>query len=95
MRTTENATAAAAQPTHAECREEIIQLLVELSEGRLTPAEIDSSANFFDYGYVDSLSAVEFIARIEENYGVVIEDMELIESYRNVDAIVARVAATR
>lgn len=94
MSMTETAAASVAEPA-AELREELLQLLREVSEGKLDGTEIDPSANFFDYGYVDSLSGVEFIARVEENYGVVIEDMELVEAYSSLDAIAAHIAANR
>jgi len=71
------------------------QQLVELSEGKLDAAAIDASGHLFDYGYVDSLSAVMFLAHIEERYGVLIEDMDLVEKYTTLDAIARHVAASR
>ena len=68
--------------------------LAELSEGKLQASAIDGNGHLFDYGYVDSLSAVMFIAHIEERYGVQIEDMELIEMFTTLDAIARHVAAS-
>ena len=70
------------------------QQLAELSEGKLQASAIDGNGHLFDYGYVDSLSAVMFIAHIEERYGVQIEDMDLIEKFTTLDAIARHVAAS-
>jgi acyl carrier protein len=64
-------------------------LLVEVSEGKLQPADIDPAANLFDFGYVDSLSGVMFLARIEEQWGVHIEDFDLIERLSSIEAVAA------
>jgi acyl carrier protein len=69
--------------------------LAELSEGKLDAAAIESTGHIFDYGYVDSLSAVMFLAHIEEQYGVHIEDMDLVEKYTNLDAIARHIAGSR
>jgi acyl carrier protein len=95
MSTSKHASAAAADPGTADLRAELLRLLLEVSEGKLDGVAIDPAANIFDHGYVDSLSAVEFIARIEERWGVAIEDMELIERYTSLDAVAAHVAARR
>ena len=68
------------------------QQLAELSEGKLDAATIEGSGHLFDYGYVDSLSAVMFLAHIEEVYGVHIDDMDLVEKYTTLDAIARHVA---
>jgi len=69
--------------------------LAELSEGKLAAAAIEPTGHIFDYGYVDSLSAVMFLAHIEEQYGVHIEDMDLVEKYTTLDAIARHVAESR
>lgn len=69
--------------------------LAELSEGKLDAAAIEGGGHLFDYGYVDSLSAVMFLAHIEEQYGVHIEDMDLVEKYTTLDAIARHVAESR
>lgn len=68
------------------------QQLAELSEGKLAASAIEASGHLFDYGYIDSLSAVMFLAHIEERYGVLIEDIELLEKYTTLDAIARHVA---
>jgi len=68
------------------------QQLAELSEGKLDAGAIEATGHLFDYGYVDSLSAVMFLAHIEEQYGVHIEDMDLVEKYTTLDAIARHIA---
>jgi D-alanine--poly(phosphoribitol) ligase subunit 2 len=65
--------------------------LVEISDGELGLDEIDPQGHLFDFGYVDSLRAVMLLARIEERFGVEIEDMDLVENLTTVDAVAARI----
>jgi acyl carrier protein len=71
------------------------QQLAELSEGKLDAGAIEPGGHLFDYGYVDSLSAVMFLAHIEEKYGVHIEDLDLVEKYTTLDAIARHVAESQ
>jgi acyl carrier protein len=71
------------------------QQLAELSEGKLEAGAIEGSGHLFDYGYVDSLSAVLFLAHIEERFGVRIDDMDLVEKYTTLDAIARHIAESR
>jgi len=82
---------AAGAAAGASLVEELRKLLAELSEGRLAAAEIDPAANLFDFGYVDSLSGVMFLARIEEQWGVHIDDFDLVERLNTLDAVAAHV----
>jgi acyl carrier protein len=75
--------------------EELRALLVEVSEGRLQPHDIDPGANLFDFGYVDSLSGVMFLARIEEQWGVHIEDLDLVERLNTLEAVANHLRARR
>lgn len=70
-------------------------LLVEVSEGRLQPDEVDPNANLFDFGYVDSLSGVMFLARIEEQWGVHIEDFDLVDRLNTLEAVAAHLRESR
>lgn len=71
--------------------DELRQKVAELSEGKLTADGIDPAGHLFDYGYVDSLTAVVFMAYVEERWGVAIEDVELLEKLNTVRAIAERV----
>ena len=73
---------------------ELRALLVEVSEGKLKAGDIDPAANLFDFGYVDSLSGVMFLARIEEQWGVHIEDFDLVERLNSIEAVAAHLAAS-
>src|SRR5262245_47071529 len=79
----------------ADLVDELRKLLAELSDGRLAASEIDPSANLFDFGYVDSLSGVMFLARIEEQWGVHIDDFDLVERLTTLGAVAARVREQR
>lgn len=75
-----------------ELTEALRRELVEISEGELSLEEIDPEAHILDFGYVDSLRAVMLLARIEERFGVEIEDMELLESLTTLRSIATRVS---
>ena len=86
----------AASATAAEnLVEELRALLVEVSEGKLLVRDIEPVANLFDFGYVDSLSGVMFLARIEEQWGVHIEDFDLVERLNTLEAVAAHLHASR
>jgi acyl carrier protein len=73
---------------------ELRQRLAELSDGKVSADAIDESGHLFDYGYVDSLSAVTFLAEIEDRWGVRIDDVELVERLNTVRAIASYVHET-
>jgi acyl carrier protein len=70
-------------------------LLVEVSDGKLQAQHVDPAANLFDFGYVDSLTGVMFLARIEEQWGVHIEDFDLVERLNTLEAVAAHLHASR
>jgi acyl carrier protein len=74
--------------------EELRALLVSVSEGKLQARDIDPAANLFDFGYVDSLSGVMFLARIEEQWGVHIEDFDLMTRLNTLQAVAAHLSAS-
>ena len=89
------ATDAGVAGTPDALRDELLELLVEATEGKFRADEIDPGANFFDYGYVDSLSGVVFLAGIEERFGVEMDDMEVVERLNTLDLLAAHVAEHR
>ena len=54
------------------------RLIVDLSNGQLTFDDIDLGQHMLDSGYVDSLSAVVLLARIEEIWAVDVDDTCLV-----------------
>jgi acyl carrier protein len=87
--------ASSAAKTTDELVEKLRALLVEVSDGKLSAGDVDPAANLFDFGYVDSLSGVMFLARIEEQWGVHIEDFDLVERLNSLEAVAAHVRANR
>jgi acyl carrier protein len=87
--------AASSAVTADNLAEEVRALLVEVSEGKLQAHDIDPAANLFDFGYVDSLSGVMLLARIEEQWGVHIEDFDLVERLNTLEAVAAHLRASR
>ena len=55
---------------------------------------IQADTSFIDTGIVDSVGFIEIIAFLEESYGIVIEDEEMVpenlDSLRSIDAFVTR-----
>ena len=81
------------RPSLDQIVEELRAEISEISEGALSPASIEPTGHLFDYGYVDSLSAVTFLARIEDRYGVQIDDLDLIERLHSIRAIAQHIDA--
>jgi acyl carrier protein len=84
--------AASGAATGTNLVDELRALLAEVSEGKLHASEIDPAANLFDFGYVDSLSGVMFLARIEEQWGVHVEDFDLVDRLNTIEALAEYVA---
>jgi acyl carrier protein len=80
---------------HDEIIAHLRSRLVFLAEGKLRADEVDPTAHLFDYGYIDSLSAVTFLTEIEQSYGVRIEDVEILDQFGTLDAIVRRIRSAR
>lgn len=74
--------------------EDLKSSLIELADGQLAGVEIDPSGHLLDHGYVDSLSAVLFLAQLAERYGTEIEDFEFLEQFYTLDLLVDHLLAT-
>ena len=59
-------------------RERLRNELAALSDGKLAGEEIDPAVSLLDHGYLDSLSAASFLAGIENEYGVVVSEVDLL-----------------
>ena len=69
--------------------------VAEYSTGQLTPDAIDPRASLFDFGYLDSLTAVTMISHIQSEYGVSVSEIDLTEELDHLQALVERVARDR
>ena len=57
----------------------LCHLIVELSNGQLTIDDIDPDQHMLDRGYIDSLSGVILLARIDEIWAVDVDDACLVK----------------
>jgi acyl carrier protein len=72
---------------------DLVAQVVALSEGELGPESIDPDGHMLDQGYINSLSAVTFLAHIEDRYRVAIEDLDLVGPLRTLRAVAEHVKA--
>jgi acyl carrier protein len=61
--------------------------VAELSSGQMSPELIDPAVSLFDYGYVDSLSAVTLISFVDETYGVSVTELDLVGELGSIQAL--------
>lgn len=61
--------------------------IVEFSNGQIERASIDLDSILFDFGYVDSLSAVTLISFIDEQYKVSVTELDLVGSLNTLQAL--------
>lgn len=76
--------------TVGDAREVLADLeatVIRLSESKLAPGDLDPNGHMFDFGYVDSLSAVNLLGHIEERYGVSVPDVELVGRLSSLQAL--------
>jgi acyl carrier protein len=68
--------------------------IAELSNGQLSAPDVDPGAILFDFGYVDSLTAVNLISFIETEYRVSISELDLVGSLNHLQAVADHIAAS-
>jgi acyl carrier protein len=73
--------------------DELRSIVAELSEGGVTADAVDTAAPLFDFGYVDSLTAVVLIERVRTRWGVEISEIDLVGRLHTLDALGEFVAA--
>lgn len=66
--------------------------VAELSGGRLRAEALDPNARMCDRGYLDSVTYVQFLARVEATFGVVIPEHRLTGSLGTLAAVAAHLA---
>ncbi len=79
--------AVASAESHGEILAELREKLSELSDGQIAVDAIDPGAVLFDFGYVDSLSAVTLIAWIDQRFGVTVTELDLVGALNNLGAL--------
>jgi acyl carrier protein len=85
-----DATEASAQSSPADSSATLEALkakIAELSNGQISAEAVDPRAILFDFGYVDSLSAVTLISFIEETYSVSISELDLVGSLNTLESL--------
>ena len=65
------------------------------SRGRLTPEDVDPDVHVYEYGYLDSLSYVEFLLHVETTWGVRVGDVQFVSRFNTVRALAAHLASAR
>jgi len=65
----------------------IVSYLVESSQNQLRATEIDTGVDIFEYGYVDSLRVTKLFEFIEERWGVVVPEVEIVGRLNNLKAL--------
>lgn len=73
--------------------DELRATIADLSAGSLTPAGVDAAVPLFDYGYVDSLSAVVLIERVRHRWGVEVSEVDLVGRLHTLEALGAFIAS--
>lgn len=46
--------------------------------------EVETDVGMYDAGYLDSLSAADFVVYIEEHYGQTLEQLDLVTEYETI-----------
>lgn len=73
-----------------QVKEQIIKLIVfDLLQDEEKMGEIDGKSKFFEEIEMDSISVVNLLVLIEENYGIKIEDVtEFTDSLKDINSLV-------
>jgi acyl carrier protein len=69
--------------------------VAELSNGQLGEEDLDANAMLFDFGYVDSLSAVTLISFVDSRYGVAVTELDLVGSLNNLQLLADHIQSER
>lgn len=71
----------------AQITAELREVVAELSKGKIAAATVDVTVPLLDFGYVDSLSLVVLIERIQVRWGVEIPEIDLVGRLSTLDAL--------
>jgi acyl carrier protein len=76
-----------AAPTSSRTVDWLRASVSRISRDHIPPEEIDIRAHILDSGYVDSLSATELLAGIERQFGVRIQEMDIVGRLCTIEAL--------
>jgi acyl carrier protein len=76
-----------AAPTSGSTLDWLRANVSRISRDHIPPEGIDVRAHLLDSGYVDSLSSTELLAAIERQFGVRIDEMDIVGRLCNVEAL--------
>jgi acyl carrier protein len=83
--------AASATPEAAPTPNNVVDWLrasvSRISRDHVPPGDIDVRAHLLDSGYVDSLSATELLAGIERQFGVRIQEVDIVGRLCTIEAL--------
>lgn len=80
-------TASTSEANSGDTLQTIVSYLVENSESRLRVTDIDTEADIFEYGYVDSLGVTNLFAFVEQRWGIVVPEAEIVGNLNTLKAL--------
>ena len=80
-------------PSEADITQQLLALVVEAAEGRLSPEAIDIDGHLYDCGYLDSLSSAAFLKGLQARYGVTLKESQLVGHLDTVRALAEHVGS--
>jgi acyl carrier protein len=76
-----------AAPTSSSAVDWLRASVSRISRDHIPSGDIDIRAHLLDSGYVDSLSATELLAGIERQFGVRIQEMDMVGRLCTIEAL--------
>jgi len=76
-----------AAPTSSPSIDWLRASVSSISRDHIPPEDIDIRAHLLDSGYVDSLSTTELLAAIERQFGVRIQEMDIVGRLCTIEAL--------
>jgi acyl carrier protein len=76
-----------AAPTSSQPVDWLRASVSRISRDHVQPGDIDIRAHLLDSGYVDSLSATELLAGIERQFGVRIQEVDIVGRLCTIEAL--------
>ena len=71
----------------------ICEFIVEKSVGRIEMDMLEFDVHILDYGYIDSFNTCRLLKMVSEEFGVAINEREIVTHLTTLNAIAAHIAA--